>query len=162
MLKIKLARFGKRNQPHYRVVVTEGKSKRDGQYKVQLGRYAPTASPKILEIDTAEFEAWVKKGAQPTETVQGLFDRIKSGNPFPVKKARPSKKAVAKAKAEKAAKEQLKEEPKAEVIPEVSAEPTTSEAEAPAEAPTETEAPKETSETETAAPETETKEASTK
>ena len=119
MLKIKLARFGKKNQPHYRVVVTEGKSKRDGQYKAQVGRYVPTANPKVLEIDMAEFEAWVKKGAQPTETVQGLFKRFKSGNPFPIKKARPSKKVVAKAKAEKTA----KEAPKAEEAKAPEAEP---------------------------------------
>jgi len=36
MLKIKLARFGKRNQPHYRIVVNEAKSKRDGQYTALL------------------------------------------------------------------------------------------------------------------------------
>ncbi|PIR61341.1 MAG: 30S ribosomal protein S16 [Candidatus Pacebacteria bacterium CG_4_10_14_0_8_um_filter_43_12] len=125
MLKIKLARFGKKNQPHYRVVVTEGKSKRDGQYKAQVGRYVPTANPKVLEIDMAEFEAWVKKGAQPTETVQGLFDRLKSGNPFPAKKARPSKKAMAKAKAEKA------KAPAAEPAAKVAVE-TTTEAAAPA------------------------------
>ena len=41
MLKIKLARFGKRNQPHFRIVVNEAKDKRDGSYVALLGHYAP-------------------------------------------------------------------------------------------------------------------------
>jgi small subunit ribosomal protein S16 len=102
MLRIKLARFGKKNQPHYRIVVTERKSKRDGQYQAQVGTYVPTQTPKILEVDIDAFNAWIVKGAQPTDTVKNLVDRFKSGNPFPVKKARPSKKAMAKVKAQKA------------------------------------------------------------
>lgn len=111
MLKIKLARFGKRNQPHYRIVVTEQRSKRDGQYHEAMGIYAPTQEPKILQIDMDLYKAWVKKGAQPTETVAGLVKRYESGNPFPEKKARPSKKSVAKAAAEKEAKEAEKAAP---------------------------------------------------
>lgn len=97
MLKIKLARFGKRNQPHYRIVVTEARSKRDGQYNASLGHYAPTQTPKVLEIDVKAYKEWVAKGAQPTETVAALFKRYESGNPFPEKKKKPSKKAKAKA-----------------------------------------------------------------
>ena len=97
MLKIKLARYGKRNQPHYRFVVTEARSKRDGKYNANLGHYAPTQHPKLLEIDVAEYEKWVAKGAQPTDTVASLFKRFQSGNPFPAKKKKPSKKSAAKA-----------------------------------------------------------------
>lgn len=97
MLKIKLARFGKRNQPHYRFVVTEARSKRDGKYTESIGQYAPSQTPKILNIDTKAYAAWIAKGAQPTETVAGLFKRFESGNPFPEKSARLSKKARAKA-----------------------------------------------------------------
>lgn len=100
MLKIKLARFGKKKQPAYRIVVNEAKSKRDGQYTAMIGRYAPTEIPKILEVDVPAFEAWVKKGAQPTETVTRLVERYKSGNPFPPKTAKPNKKAQARATAE--------------------------------------------------------------
>lgn len=96
MLKIKLARFGKRGQPHFRIVVNEAKSKRDGQYVAKLGEYAPTHQPKILTIDLKAYEAWLAKGAQPTETVAALVERSKSKNPFPAKKPRPSKKARAK------------------------------------------------------------------
>lgn len=96
MLKIKLARFGKRNQPHFRFVVVEAKTKRDGEYTANVGHYAPTATPKILEIDVAAYTGWIAKGAQPTETVAGLFKRFQSGTPFPAKPKKLSKKAKAK------------------------------------------------------------------
>ena len=90
-------------------MVTERKSKRDGQYQAQVGTYVPTQTPKILEIDMEALNAWVVKGAQPTDTVNNLVERFKSGNPFTAKKARPSKKAQAKAAAEKAQAEAPKE-----------------------------------------------------
>lgn len=114
MLKIKLARFGKKNQPHYRMVVNEARDKRDGSYVAQVGHYAPTQSPKLLDIDVAAFDGWVAKGAQPTETVASLYERFKSGNPFPVKKARLSKKAKAKVAAAEEEKKAAAEAAKAE------------------------------------------------
>ncbi len=99
MLKIKLARFGKKNQPHYRIVVNEARSKRDGKYIALLGHYAPIQTPKTLEIDLAAYKEWLGKGAQPTETVAQLVTRFESGKPFPAKKKQPSKKALAKAAA---------------------------------------------------------------
>lgn len=113
MLKIKLARFGKKNQPHYRIVVNEAKSKRDGEYVAKLGEYAPTFSPKILKFDLVAYEQWLTKGAQPTETVASLAKRAASENPFPAKKARASKKSQTK-KAEPAKTEVV--EPKTEVV----------------------------------------------
>lgn len=103
MLKIKLARFGKKSQPHFRIIVNEARSKRDGQYVALLGHYAPTQSPKILDLDLKAYAEWIKKGAQPTETVAALAKRVESGNPFPEKAKRPSKKAIAKAAAAKEA-----------------------------------------------------------
>ena len=117
MLKIKLARFGKRNQPHYRIVVTEAKSKRDGQYSARLGHYAPTETPKILQVDVPAFDQWIKKGAQPTETVQALVERFKSGNPFPDRKPTLSKKAKAKQDADVKAAEEAKNAPDPEAAP---------------------------------------------
>lgn len=104
MLKIKLARFGKKKQPHYRIVVNEARDKRDGKYVALLGHYAPTQTPKILTVDLENYKLWVKKGAQPTETVESLIKRFESGTPFPPKAARPSKKSKAKAAAEAEAK----------------------------------------------------------
>jgi small subunit ribosomal protein S16 len=98
MLKIKLARFGKKHQAHYRIVVNEARDKRDGKYVALVGHYSPVV-PKKLVIDVKVYEEWIQKGAQPTETVAALFKRFQSGNPFPVKKAGLSKKAKAKAAA---------------------------------------------------------------
>ena len=118
MLKIKLARFGKRNQPHYRIVINEARTKRDGQYVALVGHYAPTQTPKILEINMDVYNKWIEKGAQPTDTVASLAKRFESGNPFPEKKNKLAKKAKAKLTAEKEEaakpKEEVKKEPVAE------------------------------------------------
>ena len=105
MLKIKLARFGKRKQPHYRIVINEARDRRDKSVEV-IGNYAPTTVPKTLVVDIEKYEAWLKKGAQPTDTVLALVNRFKSGTAFPEKKPHLSKKA--KAKAAKAAEEAAK------------------------------------------------------
>lgn len=110
MLKIKLARFGKKNQPHYRIVVNEARDKRDGKYIALLGNYSPSYQPKVLELDLKAYENWVAKGAQPTATVAALYQRVKSGKLFPEKKARLSKKAQAKLKAAKEEKVEKKAE----------------------------------------------------
>lgn len=120
MLKIKLARFGKKHQPHYRIVVNEARDKRDGKYVALLGHYSPVA-PKELVIEAALYQEWVKKGAQPTPTVAALFTRFQSGNPFPAKSAKPSKKAIAKAAAAKEA--AATAAPAEEVAPAEEAEP---------------------------------------
>lgn len=96
MLKIKLARFGKRGQPHFRIIINEAKSKRDGKYIALIGRYVPTQQPKILELDVEQYKNWMGKGAQPTDTVAALFKRFQSGDPFPPRKPRLSKKAKTK------------------------------------------------------------------
>lgn len=112
MLKIKLARFGKRNQPHYRIVVNKAREKRDGRYIAQVGHYSPAQTPKVLEIDVAAYKTWLKNGAQPTPTVAALFKRYQSGNPFPPKKQQLSRKA--KAKLAKPAEEKVEAEKPAE------------------------------------------------
>lgn len=129
MLKIKLARFGKRHQPHYRIVVNEARDKRDGSYVAAIGRYVPTFTPKILEVDMEAYKGWLAKGAQPTDTVAGLIKRLETGNPFPAKTGKLSKKAKAKQVAEAEAKAAPAEEVKAEVVEE----PTTEVAETPVE-----------------------------
>ena len=139
MLKIKLARFGKKKQPHYRIVVNEARDRRDGKSVDTIGHYAPTLTPKILDIDMVKLADWKKKGAQPTDTVAALIARLESGNPFPPKKARPSKKSKAKAAAAeeaKTAEAAAKAEPVVEATPEAPAV-----VETPAETAAEAEAP---------------------
>ena len=133
MLKIKLARFGKRNQPHYRIVVNEARDKRDGKYVALLGHYSPSYQPKVLEVDTKAYEEWLTKGAQPTDTVAALYKRFKSGKPFPEKKARLSKKAQAKLKAAKEGKKEKKDEVVEKLAEKVAETPAEKPAETPAE-----------------------------
>lgn len=102
MLKIKLARFGKRGQPHYRIVVTEQRSKRDGQYLEAIGTYAPTQTPKELNIDTAAYKQWMTKGAQPTPTVAYLYSQVSGEKKPAAKTATPKKTAPKKATAQAA------------------------------------------------------------
>ena len=117
MLKIKLARFGKRNQPHYRIVINEAKDKRDGSYVEMIGYYIPAQNPKVLELDQKKYEDWMTKGAQPTEIVAYLYKVAKAGKGFPKKKAKKSRKQVAKeiAAKEAVAKEKAEAKTKAEV-----------------------------------------------
>lgn len=138
MLKIKLARFGKRKQPHYRIVINEARDKRDGSYVAQVGRYVPTETPKILEFNVEEYNGWLKKGAKPTDTVASLFARFESGNPFPEKKPKLSRKAKAKLETAKQEAEEAKNKP----VEEVKAEEPKVEAEKPAEEPKAEEATK--------------------
>lgn len=151
MLKIKLARFGKRNQPEYRIVVNEARDKRDGAYTALLGHYAPTQTPKLLSVDLEAYKTWLTKGAQPTDTVAALVKRFESGKPFPPKKKRPSAKSRAKAAAKKEAASQPKtakptEETPASAEPEATASETAPEASTAEAEPTTTEAQPEAAE----------------
>lgn len=92
MLKIKLSRYGKRHQPHFRIVVNEAKDKRDGSYVEKIGHYFPNQTPKVLELDLERYDFWVGQGAQPTQTVAYLAKIEKSGKGFPVKSKKKSKK----------------------------------------------------------------------
>jgi small subunit ribosomal protein S16 len=76
MLKIKLSRTGKSNQPHYRIVVAEARSKRDGKFTDTLGHYNPNVNPKTIILDESKYINWVKKGAQPTLTVKNLYKSV--------------------------------------------------------------------------------------
>lgn len=78
MLKIKLSRTGKRNQPSYRIIVNEARSKRDGKYTDLLGTYNPLTNPSTIKLDLDKYQAWLEKGAQPTDTVRQLAEKYQS------------------------------------------------------------------------------------
>ena len=99
-VKIRLARHGAKKRPFYRVVVADGRMPRDGRYIELVGRYNPVANPKVIDLDLEKIDAWVAKGAQPTNAVSHLIDIARSDAPAPEKKQKLSKKAAAKAAAE--------------------------------------------------------------
>ncbi len=73
MLKIKLTRIGKTGESHYRIVVAERRSKRDGKFIDELGYYSPQTEPATIKVDRQKLQAWLKKGAQPTQTLKLLL-----------------------------------------------------------------------------------------
>ncbi len=73
MVRIRLSRRGKKKRPFYRIVVTDIRTKRDGSPIDQVGTYDPIS--KALKLDKEKAEAWIKKGAKPTETVLSLLKK---------------------------------------------------------------------------------------
>ena len=69
MLKVRLARTGKRGQPMYRIVVMEARTSRQGKIVDTLGWYNPGLKENNLSVDMAKYGEWIKKGAQPTDSV---------------------------------------------------------------------------------------------
>jgi small subunit ribosomal protein S16 len=72
MLKIKLQPTGKRHQRFYRIVVAEGKSKLSGKVIDTLGTYNPHNPENLIEINKENYQLWLNKGAQPTDTIRKL------------------------------------------------------------------------------------------
>ena len=101
MVKIRLKRQGRKHRPFYRIVVTDIRTRRDGDPLVELGYYNPIS--KELKLDKKAALEWVGKGAQPSETARRLIDRADETGQLIVlqvaKKERQSRKSVARAKA---------------------------------------------------------------
>ena len=76
MLKIKLQPTGKRHQKYYRIVVAEDKSKLSGTVVASIGTYNPADPKNQIEINKTDYQLWLGKGAQPTDTVRKLFEKI--------------------------------------------------------------------------------------
>ncbi len=72
MLKIKLARIGKKGQPQYRVVVVEDKTNSGTRPVEQIGYYNPLSPTKEFRLETKKYDAWIIKGARPTDTIRSL------------------------------------------------------------------------------------------
>jgi small subunit ribosomal protein S16 len=77
-VRIRLTRMGAKKKPYYRVVVADAEAKRDGRFLDILGSYDPNAEPAQVDIDREKFEDWIKKGAQPTDTVASLFKGLRA------------------------------------------------------------------------------------
>jgi small subunit ribosomal protein S16 len=104
-VKIRLARHGAKKAPFYRVVVSDGRARRDGRFIEIVGRYNPRTQPSTVELDLEKVDAWIAKGAQPTEAAGKLIAIVRGEKEAPVKGETASKKSVAKAAAEVAAAE---------------------------------------------------------
>ncbi|NCB63823.1 MAG: 30S ribosomal protein S16 [Clostridia bacterium] len=75
MVKIRLRRLGAKKAPFYRIVVADSRYPRDGRFIEEIGIYNPTTNPIELKVDAERAQAWIKTGAQPTETVKALLKK---------------------------------------------------------------------------------------
>ena len=74
-VKIRLTRIGAKKNPYYRVVVADSRYPRDGRFIEMIGTYNPMVEPAEVKIDNEKALAWMKNGAQPTETVRALLKK---------------------------------------------------------------------------------------
>jgi len=70
---IRLRRAGTTRKPAYRVVVADSRAARDGRFIEVIGHYNPLTKPPTIKISTEKAEEWIKKGAQPSNTVKHLL-----------------------------------------------------------------------------------------
>ena len=75
MVKIRLRRMGAKKAPFYRIVVADSRYPRDGRFIEEIGFYNPVTNPAELKVDVDRAQAWIKTGAQPTETVKALLKK---------------------------------------------------------------------------------------
>ncbi len=71
--KIKLMRLGKMREPHYRIVVADARTKRDGRSIETIGEYHPKNDPSVIKVDGERAAYWLGVGAQPTEAVAAIL-----------------------------------------------------------------------------------------
>ena len=151
-VKIRLQRIGKKRTPHYRIVVADSRTHRNGRVIEEIGRYVPTNDPSIIEISSERAQYWLSVGAQPTEQAKVLLtlsgdianekgEKVNTIKPQPEKvpfTPDSKKKSVLLPKVEKKA--PAEEAPAEKAAPAAEAAPATEEAPA-AEAPAAEEAP---------------------
>jgi len=119
-VKIKLKRLGKIRSPHYRIVVADARTRRDGRAIEEIGLYHPVQNPSRIEVDSERAQYWLSVGAQPTEPVLAIlkltgdwqkFRGLPAPPPLLVPEPKPDKRALFEAAARDAA-----GEPKGEAI----------------------------------------------
>ncbi|CAL9574312.1 30S ribosomal protein S16 [Streptomyces albus] len=119
-VKIKLKRLGKIRSPHYRIIVADSRTRRDGRAIEEIGLYHPVQNPSRIEVDSERVQYWLSVGAQPTEPVEAIlkvtgdWQKFK-GLPAPEPMKVPEPKADKRALFEAVAKESA-DEPQGEAI----------------------------------------------
>ncbi len=76
MLRIRLARVGKKKQPAYRIVVADSRAPREGAFIKIIGHYNPLTNPATLTVKEDDAVQWLQKGAQPSDTAAKLLTRL--------------------------------------------------------------------------------------
>jgi small subunit ribosomal protein S16 len=100
-VKLRLMRMGKKKQPTYRVVAADSRSPRNGRFIEIVGIYDPRPDPSAIRIDNDKAVDWLRKGAQPTDSVRKLLEISGAWETFSGKastRPAPAPKPAAKAK----------------------------------------------------------------
>jgi small subunit ribosomal protein S16 len=100
VVKIRLARFGAKKQPTYRIVVAEEHGKRDGRIVEKIGYYDPRHEPSTVVINDERAKYWLGVGAQPTDAMGPLLKQAGVSDKYVKMHAARKNKAAAKAEAE--------------------------------------------------------------
>jgi small subunit ribosomal protein S16 len=126
--RIRLRRMGSKGRPFYRVVVADQRSPRDGRFIENIGRYHPLNDPSLIEIDQDRALHWLRVGAQPSDQVRNLMQKVGIWDAFVAERP---KAAVVSTRPERPAKEKMSkkaqakaaEAQKAPAVPVPAAEP---------------------------------------
>jgi small subunit ribosomal protein S16 len=103
-VKLRLMRMGKKKQPTYRVVAADSRSPRNGRFIEIVGIYDPRPDPSAIRIDNDKAVDWLRKGAQPTDSVRKLLEISGAWETYSGKAStRPAPAPKPAAKADKAA-----------------------------------------------------------
>lgn len=74
-VRIRLTRMGRKKKPFYRIVVANSEASRDGKFLEVVGTYDPMKSPAEIKIKQDRVQAWLERGAQPSDTVKSLLGK---------------------------------------------------------------------------------------
>ena len=74
-VKLRLQRFGAHKNPQYRIVASDSRNPRDGQFIEVVGQYDPISNPAKVNVNEEKVLAWLNKGAQPTDTVKSILSK---------------------------------------------------------------------------------------
>ena len=90
MVAIRLRRAGSKKRPFFRVVVTDSRAARDSSFVEILGHYNPRTKPAIVQVDRERVDFWIKRGAQPSDSVRTLIARHLTPAPLDSARDRPA------------------------------------------------------------------------
>jgi small subunit ribosomal protein S16 len=100
MVKIRLRRMGTKKRPFFRVVVADSHSPRDGRFIENIGKYQPMSDPSVIDIDAERALHWLGRGAQPSDPVRvllekvGIWEQFRPGDTRRVRQPKPSKRST--------------------------------------------------------------------
>ncbi|MGD0710319.1 MAG: 30S ribosomal protein S16 [Bacteroidales bacterium] len=71
--RMRLQRYGKKGQPYYHIVITDGRAPRDGRFIERIGSYNPLTIPATIDLDMDKALTWLQKGASPSDTAKAIL-----------------------------------------------------------------------------------------